>query len=283
MRRLASSDSAAESNLDHTVAMMHHTNEIEKEVNSGTSYLDCFKGINLRRTEISCLTWAVQNLCGSGLMAYSTYFYQAAGLADTHSFTMSLVQYCIGFLGTLLSWVMMSHFGRRRLYVVGLSCLFAFLMIVGFISLAPKDANGKNIAASWAIGSILLIYTAFYNTTVGPVCYSLVSEMPSTRLRSKTVVMARNLYNVFSIVNGVVIPFMLNPTEWNWAGKAGFFWGGLCFCSATWAFFRIPEPRGRTFGELDVLFEAQVPARKFRHTVVNPFTAENHKVTEEES
>lgn len=282
LRRLASSDSANEENLDHTVAMMHHTNEIEKEVNSGTSYLDCFKGINLRRTEISCLTWAVQNLCGAGLMAYSTYFYQAAGLADTHSFTMSLVQYCIGFLGTLLSWVMMSHFGRRRLYVVGLWCLFGLLMVVGFISLAPKNADGENIAASWAIGSVLLVYTAFYNTTVGPVCYSLVSEMPSTRLRNKTVVMARNLYNIFSIVNGVVIPFMLNPTEWNWAGKAGFFWGGLCFCSAIWAFFRIPEPKDRTFGELDVLFEAKVPARKFRHTVVNPFTAEHQKVMEEE-
>lgn len=53
-----------------TVAMMEHTNDLERELESGTSYLDCFKGVNLRRTEIVCFTWASQNLCGAGLMGY---------------------------------------------------------------------------------------------------------------------------------------------------------------------------------------------------------------------
>lgn len=35
------------------VAMMSHTNEIEKASTAGVSFLDCFKGVNLRRTEIS--------------------------------------------------------------------------------------------------------------------------------------------------------------------------------------------------------------------------------------
>lgn len=39
------------------VAMMSHTNEIEKASTSGVSFLDCFKGVNLRRTEIACLVW----------------------------------------------------------------------------------------------------------------------------------------------------------------------------------------------------------------------------------
>lgn len=91
------------------------------------------------------------------------------------------------------------------------------------------------------------------------------------RLRVKTVVLARNLYNIFSIVNGVIIPYMLNPSAWNWAGKAGFFWAGLCLCSATWAYFRLPEPKGRTFAELDVLFERKVSARKFAQTNVDLF------------
>ena len=284
LKRLASSDASVDFNAKETIAMMHHTNEMEKEVSAGTSYLDCFKGVDLRRTEVSCLTWAVQNLCGAGLMGYSTYFYQNAGLPGSQSFNMSLAQYGLGFLGTLLSWVLMTHFGRRRLYVVGLWTLFVCLMIIGFVSLAPKNAEGENIGASWAIGSMLLVYTFIYDATVGPVCYSLVSEMPSTRLRNKTVVLARNLYNIFSIVNGFIIPYMLNPIEWSWGGKAGFFWAGLCFCSSVWAFFRLPEPRGRTFAELDVLFEAKLPARRFRHTNVNPFnmeTGEMHTQKEE--
>ena len=280
LRRLASTDTSVEFRPTETVAMMRHTDEMEKEISEGTSYLDCFRGSDLRRTEIACLTWAVQNLCGAGLMAYSTYFYQAAGLAEERSFDMSLAQYGIGFVGTLLSWVLMSRFGRRTLYVCGLCGLFCLLMTVGFITFAPRGTSGGREAASWATGSVLLVYTFVYDATVGPVCYSLVSEMPSTRLRAKTVVLARNLYNVFSIVNGVVIPFMLNPSEWNWANRAGFFWGALCFCSALWAYFRLPEPRGRTFGELDVLFERGTPARKFAAAVVDQFEEEDHKVLE---
>lgn len=40
----------------------------------------------------------------------------------------------------------------------------------------------------YGVGALLLIYTAVYDATVGPVCYTLVSEIPSTRLRAKTVV-----------------------------------------------------------------------------------------------
>ncbi|KKO97505.1 sugar porter family MFS transporter [Trichoderma harzianum] len=254
-------------NAEETVAMMVHTNELEKEIEAGTSYLDCFKGVDLRRTEVVCFVWAAQNLCGAGLMGYSTYFYTQAGLATENAFNMSLGQYAIGFCGTLFSWVLMTHFGRRTLYVGGLSILFILLLAIGFVSLA----GAHNTAASWATGSLLLVYTFFYDSTVGPVCYSLVSELSSTRLRAKTIVLSRNLYNIFSIVNGVIIPYMLNPTAWNWRGKAGFFWACFCFLCVVWSYFRLPEPKGRTYGELDVLFQKGVSARKFKTAVVDPF------------
>ncbi|KAI5456062.1 putative MFS alpha-glucoside transporter [Mariannaea sp. PMI_226] len=267
LRRLTSR-SDADFNAEETVAMMIHTNELEKEIEAGTTYFDCFKGVDLRRTEIVCLTWAAQNLCGAGLMGYSTYFYTQAGLPGKNAFNMSLGQYAIGFCGTLFSWVLMTHLGRRTLYVGGLAILNVLLLVIGFVSLA----GSHNTGASWATGSLLLIYTFFYDSTVGPVCYSLVSELSSTRLRAKTIVLARNLYNVFSIVNGVIIPYMLNPTAWNWRGKAGFFWACFCFLCVAWAYFRLPEPKGRTYGELDVLFQQGVSARKFKQTAVDPFS-----------
>ncbi|KAH7009021.1 MFS maltose permease MalP [Ilyonectria destructans] len=266
LKRLTSK-SDTDFNADETVAMMVHTNELEKELEAGTTYFDCFKGVDLRRTEIVCLTWAAQNLCGAGLMGYSTYFYTQAGLPGKNAFNMSLGQYAIGFSGTLFSWVLMTHFGRRALYVGGLAILNVVLLAIGFVSLA----GNHNTAASWATGSLLLVYTFFYDSTVGPVCYSLVSELSSTRLRAKTIVLSRNLYNIFSIVNGVIIPYMLNPTAWNWRGKAGFFWACFCFLCVVWAYFRLPEPKGRTYGELDVLFQQGVSARKFKETAVDPF------------
>ncbi len=56
---------------------------------------------------------------------------------------------------------------------------------------------------------------------------------------------------------------MLNPTAWNLRGKAGFIWAGFCFLSLLWTFFRLPESKGLTSAELDLLFEKKVPARGF--------------------
>jgi MFS transporter, SP family, general alpha glucoside:H+ symporter len=46
-------------------------------------------------------------------------------------------------------------------------------------------------------------------------------------------------------------------------GKTGFFWAGSAALIATWAYFRLPEAKGRTYEELDIMFANKVPARKF--------------------
>ena len=60
-----------------TLAYIIHTNDLECEIQAGTSYLGRFKGIELRRTEITCMAFAGQVFAGS-LFAYnSTYFFSS--------------------------------------------------------------------------------------------------------------------------------------------------------------------------------------------------------------
>lgn len=260
-------------NADETVSMIVHTNELEKSQSAGTSYFDCFKGVNLRRTEICAVTWFIQSWCGSGFMGFSTYFYEQAGLDVEFAFNLSLCQYALGALGVFASWGLMIKCGRRTLYVWGLLVLCGLLFIIGMLGIAARS----NTSAQWAIGSMLLIYTFVYDSTVGPVCYSLVAELSSVRLRQKTTVLARNLYNIGSLVGNVLTPRMLNPGAWDWGAKSGLFWCGMCFLCFLWSFFRLPEPKGRTFAELDILFEQKVSARKFATTEVDPFMSETER------
>jgi len=46
---------------DERIKQIQHTNEMEKLMSSGTSYLDCFRGTNLRRTEIAAVAWMIQS------------------------------------------------------------------------------------------------------------------------------------------------------------------------------------------------------------------------------
>lgn len=212
-------------------------------------------------------------------MGYSTYFYQQAGLPTVEAFNLSMGQYALGVLGTVGSWFLMSRAGRRTLYLYGSITLFALLIVIGLASIAPAS----NIGSRWAIGSLLLLFTLIYDLTVGPVCYSLVAEVSSTRLKAKTIVLARNFYNVGGIVVNVLTTYQLtpNPSGWGWGAKSAFFWAGSCFLCVVWIFFRLPEPKGRTYGEMDVLFERGISARKFKETKLDIFRGDHLAPVEE--
>lgn len=250
---------------DAMLQKMQMTIKEEQTRQTGETYWDCFKGRDLRRTRIASLVWVIQALCGSTLMGYSTYFYKQAGLSDDMAYNFSIIQYCFGIVGTLSSWVISQKLGRFTIYFYGLCALFCILFTVGCLGFA------NNEAASWGVGSMLLIFTFLYDLTIGPICYCIVAEIPSTILRTKTIIIARNAYNIAGIFTAITIPYMLNPTAWNWKAKTGFFYSAFALFGAIWCWFELPETKGRTFAELDKLFQDGVRPRKFKHTEVEVF------------
>lgn len=229
------------------------------------SYWDCFKGVDARRTRIACLTWVGQNTCGSVLLGYSTYFFEKAGLDTSYAFTFSIIQYCLGLFGTMVSWLISGRLGRYTIMTFGLAFQMVVLLIIGGLGFS------SNSDATWGIGSLLVILAFFYNVGIGPVVYCIISEIPTARLRTQTIILARNSYNLMAVVNAIWTPYMLNSDDWNWGAKTGLFWGGFCGLTLLWAIIDLPETTGRTFSEIDELFAQRIPARKFKTAHVDPF------------
>lgn len=90
LRRLASD----KVDVRATLAVIEETDRLEQELEAGSTYWDCFTGVNLRRTEISCGVYCTQVLSGIYLVNYSTYFFELAGLPNGKAFDVG-----IGFLG----------------------------------------------------------------------------------------------------------------------------------------------------------------------------------------
>ena len=152
LERLTSKSRDPTFDADETIAMIVHTTALENKITAGASYLDCFKGTDLRRTEIVCLCWMIQNLSGNSFSGYSTYFLEQAGLNDSNALNFALGQYSINCVGVFGAWALMARgIGRRKLYLFGLCGLFTMLLILGFLGLVP--AAHKNSAAM-AAGSI---------------------------------------------------------------------------------------------------------------------------------
>ncbi|KAI1364348.1 sugar transporter [Xylaria arbuscula] len=256
-----------EEQINNQIAMMVHTNKVEAAETGGATYADCFKGVNLRRTEIVCVALAGQILSGSSFAYTPTYFFTSAGLPVDASFYLGLGAKGVAFFGTILSWVLISRWGRRTLYVSGMGILSLTLFIVGILSVT---AGTRGL---WPSGGLCVFWLFIYSATIGPLAYSIISETSSVRLRPLSVVLARVAYQIVNIISQFLNTYMISPVEWNWSGKSGFFWGGTAFLVFVWGYFRLPEIKDRTYEELDLLFIRKVPARKFASTHVDAYEA----------
>lgn len=181
---------------------------------------------------------------------------------------MTIVFYVVALIGTMASWFLITWFGRRSICIAGLSCMTVVLLIIGFSALAPPSNNG----AEWTQAAFLVVWVCLYDVGIGPLAFCIVSEVGATRLRAKTIAIGRNSFYLTSIIFNVGTPYMLNPTEANWKGKSAFLFAGTCFLSTLWIFFRLPEMKGRTYEELDILFQRRIPARKFKKTEVDAYS-----------
>lgn len=107
---------------------MIYTNEMERQIERGTSYWDCFRGTDLRRTEIVCMTWIAQTLSGSVVGGLSSYFYVRAGISTDDAYSLSWGQTAIGAAGTMTSWLILNKVGRKTLMCSGMVVMLVLLM-----------------------------------------------------------------------------------------------------------------------------------------------------------
>ncbi|ORY31075.1 trehalose transport-related protein [Naematelia encephala] len=247
------------------VAFMQHTDALEKVEASQGSWKEIFKGVNLRRTEIMLGVWGVQLWNGNIITGLTVELLENAGMSVTGAFDMNLVLSAMAIIGVMISWFALSRFGRRSIYLTGIlligSCLLP-IGILGFVDETPSTAR--------AMGGLMVCINLLFHISLGPVCYSIVGELPSSRLRSRSIVLGRFFYLVSAIIGTQLRARMTSVDSWNWErpllilAKSALFWFGCNLTCLIWTFFRLPETGGFSFAELDILFANKVPTRRFK-------------------
>ncbi|WWD19435.1 hypothetical protein CI109_103895 [Kwoniella shandongensis] len=270
LMRLTNPEVYSRQDAKNTVAMMVHTNELEKQETAGTSYIDCFRRTDRRRTEIVMMVFAMQLLSGQNLIGQGVQFLQTAGISTNLAFSLNMVLNSMFIIGTFASWGLISIFGRRTIYCVGMGTMSLVLWVIGGLGFVHSKG------AIFTIGGLLIGLNFVYNASLGPICYTLIGETSSTRLRQKSIALSRIAYQIMNIICGIIVPRMLSPTSWNWGAKSGIFWAASAGLCTIYCYFRLPETRYRSYGQLDLLFENKVPAWKFASTKVEQFSTADH-------
>lgn len=71
------------------------------------------------------MAWAAQILSGTSFANNPVYALQQAGFDTKNSFNVGLGAKALAFIGTCGSWVVLTYFGRRPVFIAGLGALSA--------------------------------------------------------------------------------------------------------------------------------------------------------------
>ncbi|GAB7362230.1 hypothetical protein MBLNU230_g2255t1 [Neophaeotheca triangularis] len=253
---------AVQANLE-SVAMMRRTIELEKDIRE-PNLLELWKGTDRYRTLIVCGVYAAQNLTGNLIANQAVYFFRQAGIEPNLAFALGLITSALQCVFVMLSWILTTYFGRRDIYVWGSAANTLLLVCLGIAA-----SFGVSDAASLAQASLGLIVSVLFTLGPAPASWVIIGETSSIRLRPLTTGIGRGCYYIVNIPCIFLASYMLNPTGGNLGGKSGYVWAGTGLCCLIAAFIWLPEMKGRSYREIDIMFKRRIPARKWKKTVID--------------
>lgn len=262
----------------------------EQEAKQG-SMSDCFKEDQWRRTLVAGMSFFIQNATGMGwVIGYMSYFMQLAGMAENKSFDATVGISAVMVVGNLCGWVLIEWLGRRGTILYGCMVLCVSLLIIGI--LAVVESSGALIAqvvlmGVWAFGKQPPFLFHFlsrmstlmrqegadqdlvYQATAGAAAWPISAENATSRLRTPTQSICTMVNALSASIWGLSLPYAVNPDEGNLGGKIAFIYAGLLVLSIVFIFFFIPETKGRTYAEIDELWQRKVAPRHFaKHKLI---------------
>ncbi|OJJ51058.1 hypothetical protein ASPZODRAFT_162942 [Penicilliopsis zonata CBS 506.65] len=275
---------ASEEQLGLFISEIEYTLAKEKELAveaKNTSFLDCFKKTDARRSFCAIFPALSQPLCGNMLCGpYVTYFLAMVGF--TNSLQVTAIILCmppfflensprsspadvkaIGFACNIVVYFIIDNkrVGRWAILFWGLVLMFIGDMGIGIVGSVKPDVKTSNAASGLVIffTSVLVCGSV---SGPGAVGWTYTGESGSIRLRAKTNTLG-NLGNAaVSWVFASTISYIVTDIGLN----SGYLFAGFAAVSVVITYLFIPDFTGRSFAQVDELFSRRIPARKFSST-----------------
>ncbi|CAK7235466.1 high affinity glucose transporter [Sporothrix bragantina] len=263
--------------VDHEYAVI--AEEVERtdalqQKQAAVAWVEVFKGANARRTFISFLPLATQQLVGAALVfSYLSYLFGLAGVSNPFLVTVASSCILIGFL--IIASLTIDKIGRRPLLLTTLSLIFLCNLFMGVVgTLAQRNGNLFTESQSSAAVALSCIWVAAYAMGPAPMGYAFLADTATPVLRAKTTGIASAFTGLFALIFNYSTPLMISTQGAGWGIRVGYFYAPLSLITLVLTYFTIPETTGRSFQELDELFEARTSAKKFKSTLTSVQIAE---------
>ena len=248
----------------------------EEELGKG-SYMDCFRASDNRillRTLTGIFIQAWQQLTGVNFIFYfGTTFFTNAGIKNP--FLISIATSTVNVGMTLPGIWGVERFGRRSLLLVGAIGMTICEFIIAIVGSTTKASNQSAQSVSVAF---VCIYIAFFASTWGPVTWVVTGEIFPLKIRAKAMslsVASNWLWNFaiaycsmffslscfYHVLMPSIAPYLVDsgPGNLDLGTNVFYIWGSTCFGCIVFAYFCIPETKGLSLEQIDLLYRNVAP------------------------
>jgi hypothetical protein len=246
--------------VGHEYAVIVAEYEHSRAVNAG-SWAAIFRGTNLKRTLATSITPALQYFIGQPLIyGQTTYFFQTAGLANP--FIGNLILTVLTVVAVAVgNFFILDHVPRRRTLLIATAVSIVLQLIMGGLGCIPP--TGKSTAALIALCSLWVVT---YATTIGPIFWMTLGEIPTPALRQRTITFALIHMNCWGCMFTYIIPLLLSPQKAGLGTKTTFVFAAVSAPFIPLMYYFLPETKHRSSAAVDELYERGISPCKFVQT-----------------
>ena len=183
------------------------------------------------------------------VLYYATDIFKGMGMSTNASLLQTIIVGAVNLIFTVVAVLSVDHFGRKPLQIIG-----ALVMAVSMITLGASFwLGGKGIIALIA----MLVYTAGFAVSWGPVTWVLLSEIFPNQIRGKAMAVAVAAQWIANYLVSWSFPILdENPylVEHFKHGFAYWLYGGMSVLAALFMWRFVPETKGRTLEQMEKLW-----------------------------
>ncbi|KAI0644166.1 general substrate transporter [Trametes meyenii] len=245
---------------------------LQEELARGeSSYLDCFK-FNKDKIAFRTLTGifiqAWQQLTGINFIFYfGTTFFKNAGIKNP--FLVTIATNIVNVFMTLPGMWGIEKFGRRSLLLWGavVMCICEYLIAIIGVTISISNTSGQK-----SLIALTCIYIAAFASTWGPIAWVITGEIFPLNVRAKAMSLSVASNWLWNWAISYATPYLVNPGAGNanLGVKVFFIWGSTCAGCIVFTYFCIPETKGLSLEQVDLLYQNSTPltSRQYRRELI---------------
>ncbi len=237
----------------HVLEKLRPSNVVQSEIDniqatlhSETNNINIFMNPKVRAVLIiGVLLSIIQQVTGINVIIYysATIFEMAHVQSDSHAILSSVYVGIVNVFFTVVSMLLVDHWGRRKLLLTSLFGMIAGLILMAAFFMLPQLSSTLNILVLVAV----LVYIAAFAIGLGPIFWLLTAELFPLEVRGRCMSVVVVLNWLFNLILGLSFLSIVDAIS-----AAGCFWllAGLSVLSVIYIYKRVPETKGKTLEEI---------------------------------